>query len=165
MADYNARIAPFIDITFYVTSVFGIQETRTHRGLDIATATSAGNVSMYSMCNGTVIRNRWDDSYGNYLILKDNDSGIGFLFAHMNEPSPLAEGENVVIGQYIGDEGTTGNSMQNNSRTRSSRGFATGLKKTARDAMRLSASRAARTPRRLRHCVPKHSVLTASSAF
>lgn len=110
MADYNARIAPFIDITFYVTSVFGIQPSRTHRGLDIATARSAGYVPMYSMCNGTVIRNRWDDSYGNYLILKDNDSGIGFLFAHMNEPSPLQEGDSVVIGQYIGDEGTTGNS-------------------------------------------------------
>lgn len=110
MADYNARIAPFIDITFYVTSIFGIQPSRTHRGLDIATATSAGYVPMYSMCNGTVIRNRWDDSYGNYLILKDNDYGIGFLFAHMNEPSPLSEGDSVVIGQYIGDEGTTGNS-------------------------------------------------------
>lgn len=37
MADYNARIAPFINDVFYVTSIFGIQETRVHRGLDIAT--------------------------------------------------------------------------------------------------------------------------------
>lgn len=110
MADFNARIAPFIDITFYLTSVFGVQETRIHKGLDIATATSAGYVPMYSMCNGIVIRNSWDDGYGNYIIIKDNENGIAFLFAHMNDPSPLQVGESVVIGQYIGDEGTSGNS-------------------------------------------------------
>lgn len=37
MADYEARIAPFINTTFYVTSIFGVQPTRTHRGIDIAT--------------------------------------------------------------------------------------------------------------------------------
>lgn len=37
MADYNANIAPFINVTFYVTSIFGETGTRLHRGLDIAT--------------------------------------------------------------------------------------------------------------------------------
>lgn len=40
MAYYNARIAPFINDIFYVTSIFGVQETRTHKGLDIATVSS-----------------------------------------------------------------------------------------------------------------------------
>lgn len=36
MADYEARIAPFINVTFFVTSVWW-EEPRNHRGLDIAT--------------------------------------------------------------------------------------------------------------------------------
>lgn len=110
MADYNASIAPFINNIFYVTSVFGIQETRTHRGLDIATPTADGNVPLYSMCNGTLLVNKWNDSYGNYIIIKDNTTGIGFLYAHMQYSSPLKVGESVEIGQYVGNEGTTGNS-------------------------------------------------------
>lgn len=39
MADYEARIAPFINTTFYVTSIFGEpREGRApHKGIDIAT--------------------------------------------------------------------------------------------------------------------------------
>lgn len=38
MADYNASIAPFINVTFYVTSAFGEQRTNSvHKGIDIAT--------------------------------------------------------------------------------------------------------------------------------
>lgn len=36
MADYEAKIAPYINTTFYVTSVFG-EQPRNHKGLDIAT--------------------------------------------------------------------------------------------------------------------------------
>lgn len=111
MADYNARIAPFINHIFYVTSVFGVQETRTHRGIDIATPTADGYVSMYSICNGEVIAKNYDtDGYGYYIIIKDTDLGIGFLFAHMAEESPLNIGDSVAVSQYIGKEGTTGNS-------------------------------------------------------
>ena len=110
MADYVASIAPFINNIFYVTSVFGVQETRTHRGIDIATPTADGNVPLYSMCNGIILVNKWNDSYGNYIIIKDNTSGLGFLYAHMQYASPLAVGETVEIGQFVGYEGTTGNS-------------------------------------------------------
>lgn len=60
MADYTANIAPFINVTFYVTSIFGETGTRTHRGIDIATPSALGNVPVYSMCNGTVYYKGYD---------------------------------------------------------------------------------------------------------
>lgn len=110
MADYEARIAPFINITFYVTSEWW-EQPRNHRGLDIATPSSMGNVPLYSMCNGTVILKSYDhDGYGNYLIMKDSQTQMGFLYAHLNEPTPLNVGDNVQIGSFVGNEGTTGSS-------------------------------------------------------
>ena len=70
MADYQARIAPFINQEFWVTSVWW-EEPRNHRGLDIATAYSAGNAPLYSMCNGTIVYNGYDaGGYGYYIIMK-----------------------------------------------------------------------------------------------
>lgn len=110
MADYEARIAPFINVTFYVTSEWW-EQPRNHRGLDIATLASLGNVPLYSMCNGTVVLKSFDeDGYGNYIIMKDSETGMGFLYAHMNEPSPLNVGDSISIGQLVGYEGTTGSS-------------------------------------------------------
>lgn len=59
MADYEARIAPFINVTFYVTSEWW-EQPRNHRGLDIATPSSLGNVPVYSMCNGSVVHKAFD---------------------------------------------------------------------------------------------------------
>lgn len=110
MADYEARIAPFINVTFYVTSEWW-EQPRNHRGLDIATPSSLGNVPLYSMCNGTVVLKSYDsDGYGNYIIMKDSASGMGFLYAHMVNPSPLNVGDIIQIGQLVGYEGTTGSS-------------------------------------------------------
>lgn len=88
MAEYQARIAPFIQIEFVVTSAFW-EQPRNHRGLDIATYASAGtNVPVYSMCNGTIVLNSYDeDGYGYYVIMKDNETNIGFLYAHLKEKS------------------------------------------------------------------------------
>lgn len=110
MADYEARIAPFINETFYVTSEWW-EQPRNHRGLDIATPSSLGNVPLYSMCDGTVVHKAYDaDGYGNYLIMKDASTGMGFLYAHLSEPTPLSLGDTVQIGQQVGNEGTTGSS-------------------------------------------------------
>lgn len=108
MADYTADIAPFINTTFYVTSVFGVQPSRTHRGLDIATPSPGSD--LYSISDGVVVTNTWNEGgYGWYIIIKSSN-GMGFLYAHMREQSPLTVGSNVQVGQYIGHEGTTGNS-------------------------------------------------------
>lgn len=107
-ADYIARIAPFIRVKFYVTSEFWEQrESSIHRGLDISTGE---NDTLYSMCNGTVILVSNDpDGYGNYIIMKENITGIGFLYGHMDSVS-VSQGQSVVRGQPVGIEGTTGHS-------------------------------------------------------
>lgn len=35
---------------------------------------------------------------------------MGFLYAHLNEPTPLSVGDSVQIGSFVGNEGTTGSS-------------------------------------------------------
>lgn len=66
------------------------------------------------MCNGTIITKAYDaDGYGNYIIIKDSTTNLGFLYAHMREASPLNVGDTVQIGTYVGHEGTTGNSTRN----------------------------------------------------
>lgn len=112
MAVVNPRIAPFINVTFWVTSVWW-EEPRNHRGLDIATATAGGSVPIYSMCNGTVIRSEYSGTattgYGNVVIVEDDTTHMGFLFAHLNSRS-VNLGDHVVTGQPIGMEGSTGDS-------------------------------------------------------
>lgn len=110
MADYEAKIAPFINVEFYVTSEWW-EQPRNHRGLDIATPSSLGNVPLYSMCKGTVVHKDFDaDGYGNYIIMKDSSTGMGFLYGHMSEPSNKNVGDTVEIGELVGYEGTTGSS-------------------------------------------------------
>ena len=110
MADYEARIAPFINVTFYVTSEWW-EQPRNHRGLDLATSSFLGNIPLYSMCDGKVVHKDYDENgYGNYLIMKDDTTGMGFLYAHLHEPSLLNVGDSVQIGQQVGLEGTTGHS-------------------------------------------------------
>ncbi len=112
MAVVNPRIAPFINVTFWVTSVWW-ELPRNHRGLDIATATAGGSVPIYSMCNGTVIRSEVSGSltekvgYGNVVIIEDDTTHMGFLFAHLDRRD-VQLGDHVVIGQQIGMEGETG---------------------------------------------------------
>ena len=98
MADYNARIAPFINIEFVVTSEFW-EQPRNHRGLAIATYNSAGtNVPLYSMCNGEVILKSYDETgYGYYIIMKDLTTGLGFLYGHLRDPSNKNVGDTVTI--------------------------------------------------------------------
>lgn len=103
MADYEANIAPFINTTFYVTSVFGEDRgSRLHKGLDIATS---GSVSMYSISNGQVILKQYDaDGFGYYIIIKD-ENGLGFLYAHMQQESPLNVGDSVEVRRIYRNRG------------------------------------------------------------
>ena len=79
MADYTAKIAPFINQEFYVTSEFGEprQGRDPHKGLDIATPSALGGANLYSMCNGTVVYKTFDaDGFGHYIIMKDSKTGM-----------------------------------------------------------------------------------------
>lgn len=112
MAVVTPRIAPFINVTFWVTSEWW-EQPRNHRGLDIATATAGGSVPIYSMCNGTVIRSDFSGSnnpklgYGNVVIVEDDTTHMGFLYAHLDRRD-VNVGDHVLIGQQLGMEGETG---------------------------------------------------------
>ena len=65
---------------------------------------------LYSIVNGTIIDKGWDaEGYGNYIIMKDDETKQGFLYGHMRDPSPLNVGGRVEYGTYVGHEGATGN--------------------------------------------------------
>ena len=111
MADYTARVAPFINKTFYVTSQAGTYPDGTyHSGLDISTGKGTRGANLYSICNGIVIKKEYNEGgYGNYIIIKDNESNYAFLFAHMKNASNKNIGDNVSLGEQFGIEGATGN--------------------------------------------------------
>lgn len=65
---------------------------------------------MYSICDGTVLRVAYQaNGYGNYIIIKDDNSNYAFLFGHMYERSNKNEGDKIKVGDQFGIEGATGN--------------------------------------------------------
>jgi len=74
------------------------------------------------MCNGEVVLKSYDeDGYGNYIIMKDSTTGMGFLYAHLKKPSVKNVGDIVRIGEFVGIEGTTGSSTRNSPSFRNAR--------------------------------------------
>lgn len=112
MADYEARVAPFINKTFYVTAKAGQYPSGGyHSGCDLSTGTGTRGEPLYSICNGTVIETGYQSGgYGNYIIIKDDESQWAFLFGHMADPALKSQGDKIKIGEQFGVEGTTGNS-------------------------------------------------------
>lgn len=119
MAVVNPRIAPFINVTFYITSKWWdvrinpvTGQTEIHRGLDIATG---GNDPVYSMLKGVVHSSGYSSSRGNWIIIWDNDSssstyGYATLYMHLRDAPLVSQGQPVLVGQQVGVEGTTGQS-------------------------------------------------------
>lgn len=118
MADYNARIAPFINQIFYVTSPWWTErinpvtgQLQIHRGLDIATPSSVGNAPVYSIVDDGIVIQQWHNnaSMGNALIIKSQTTGIATLFMHLDSFVKNL-GDSVKINELVGYEGTTGQS-------------------------------------------------------
>ena len=120
MADNKVRhIAPFINDRFLITSPWWNErinpitgETEIHRGLDIATSDSK---PVYSILDGIVHSLGFDNSQGNWIIIKDDNSssptfGYATLFMHLANAPDVLQGDRVLKGQKVGDEGTTGSS-------------------------------------------------------
>lgn len=120
MADNIVRhIAPFINDRFLITSKWWTErinpvtgETQIHRGLDIATS---GSKSVYSMLDGIVHSIGYDNSQGNWIVIKDNNPsspyyGYATLYMHLAQAPDVSVGDIVVKGQKVGDEGSTGTS-------------------------------------------------------
>lgn len=118
MAERVRHIAPFINVTFWVTSHWWYErvnpvtgEVTIHRGLDIATV---GSEPVYSMLNGHVKERGYDSSQGNYLVIVDDIIGsntYGYATRYMHLASfNVVQGQAVLVGQQVGIEGTTGSS-------------------------------------------------------
>lgn len=121
MADNIVRhIAPFINDRFLITSPWWNErinpitgETEIHRGLDIATS---GSKPVYSILDGIVHSLGYDNSQGNWIIIKDDNSssptfGYATLFMHLANRPDVLQGDRILKGQKVGDEGTTGSSL------------------------------------------------------
>ena len=115
----NARIAPFINDTFWITSKWWNErinpvtgQVEVHRGLDIATS---GSKRVYSMLTGIVHSLGTNSSRGNWIIIKDNNSssatyGYSTLYMHLADLPNYSVGDSISQGQFVAMEGTTGQS-------------------------------------------------------
>lgn len=109
MADYQARVAPFINETFYVTGAQPYYPDGTiHGGFDVSTGV---NSPVYAMTGGTVLYSQFNmGGYGNCIIIQDQQNGTAILYAHLRDLPLFSVGQTVLPQQQIGIEGTTGDS-------------------------------------------------------
>lgn len=77
-----------------------------HTGVDRVCDT---NTTMVSPADGTIQRNSYDKSYGNYIIITTTD-GKSILMAHMKNKSSVKVGASIKKGDTVGVMGNTGNS-------------------------------------------------------
>ena len=119
MATPVRNIAPFINDIFYITSPWWTErinpitgKTQIHRGLDIATS---GSKPVYSMLTGIIHSKGTDSSRGNWVIIYDNNPdsqfyGYATMYMHLVAQPTKSTGDSINAGEYIADEGTTGES-------------------------------------------------------
>ena len=76
-----------------------------HTGIDMV----CDNDKIYSSCDGEVTRTGWDDSYGNFIVVKNNADGKYHWFCHLSKIN-VSKGTKVTRTTVIGIMGSTGNS-------------------------------------------------------
>ncbi len=95
----------------YVSGHYGYRlnkstgEAEFHRGIDIAVPTGT---AVQAAMDGTVAAAAYDNAYGNYVILEDNN-GYCIKYAHLATLG-VSEGQTVGHGETIGTTGNTGSS-------------------------------------------------------
>lgn len=96
-----------------LTAVFGETGSswaRYHTGTDFApTGTTTSNPNLYSVCEGVVINKLYDNTLGNQIVIKDNQTGNYWRYCHMKEATPLNINDNVNTATQVGIMGATGN--------------------------------------------------------
>ena len=109
MAQYQARVAPFIDEEFTVTGTHPYYENVSlHGGFDISTGI---NSPLYSMTSGIVLYSEYNlGGYGNCIIIQDQTDGTAILYAHLRDLPLKSVGQSVSAQELIGYEGNTGDS-------------------------------------------------------
>lgn len=76
-----------------------------HTGIDLV----CDNTDIYSSCDGTVYKTGWDNSYGNYVVVKNSSDGKYHWFCHLSKIK-TSKGKKVKRTSVIGIMGSTGNS-------------------------------------------------------
>lgn len=76
-----------------------------HTGIDL----TGESLKIYSSCNGVVARTGWDNSYGNFIVVKNNADGRYHWFCHLAKIG-VSKGQSVSRTSVIGIMGSTGNS-------------------------------------------------------
>lgn len=119
MAQNVRNIAPFINDEFTITSPWWNErinpitgKIEIHRGLDIATV---GSKPVYSMLKGIIHSKGTDSSQGNWVVIYDNNPSSPFYgyatrYMHLVSPPLMPVGTIIERGEYVADEGTTGDS-------------------------------------------------------
>ena len=96
---YGTRVDPFYTGNLLLLDASDYEE---HRGLDISAARSC---DIRAAMDGIVRYVGWDDSYGNYLIIRHDDCET--LYAHCASIE-VVEGQSVRAGESIAVAGMTG---------------------------------------------------------
>lgn len=79
----------------------------THQGQDVM---AACGTPLVAARGGIVQYSGYQSAAGNYVVIDGRGTGYDFMYAHLEEPSPLRTGDTVRTGQPIGIVGTTGSS-------------------------------------------------------
>lgn len=113
---YKGRLPIPIENFIAVTSKFGIREgneivSSVHRGIDLCGSIGS---KVLAVKEGKVTYAGWQGSYGNCVEIRHTDEqGDTFytFYAHMRDNSlQVTKGQQVVTGQALGIQGSTGNS-------------------------------------------------------
>jgi murein DD-endopeptidase MepM/ murein hydrolase activator NlpD len=107
----------------FITQVFGANPSmyakfglKGHNGIDYRAFLPSGNRAysggvseVFAPHSGKIIENRLDSNgYGWYIKIENEK--YGSVLGHFSQQSPLGVGSSVKIGQFVGFQGTTGNS-------------------------------------------------------
>jgi murein DD-endopeptidase MepM/ murein hydrolase activator NlpD len=79
----------------------------THQGQDVM---ADCGTPLVAARGGIVQYSGYQSAAGNYVVIDGRGTGYDFMYAHLEEPSPLSTGDTVRTGQPIGIVGTTGSS-------------------------------------------------------
>lgn len=79
-----------------------------HTGTDFARYDYSEQPEIYSVCNGTVVKNEWTNVLGWQVVIQDSSNGNYWRYCHLNSQSSLAVGTSVNTGTVIGIMGQTG---------------------------------------------------------
>lgn len=91
----------------YFTSPWGWRPSTgtNHAGWDFSTG---ANTPIIAAADGKCVLHReGEKGYGNYIVI-EHEPGLQTLYAHMKDPSPIQEGQEVKEGDFVGYEGQSG---------------------------------------------------------